>query len=394
MLIDEKKKIRNAVALFIKNTYSETSEGKKAHTKLKNICNKTGQYGIPSELFQKRTSRKNRVLIAWKEVKENTITVEQLKTFSGGVVVEFINDDYFIDESSLDAINKNTYSYLKSKVGSDELVSSIITFRSESGTSSSKKARQSFEKFKKGVEVTYRGKTITVDATNYKKYLLRLVKGKEKVKTGNGAWRGFLFYSIKGGDWTPELSHDKKELRLFNPACEFATELVSVDIDLVMLYFAFSCINETTITDKKKLKKYGNISNQLRQALNESLYKSSDYTGNLLDYCNNHISMVLNKGVLMDPIQAKEIKIEDFAIDDKNDDRNLDFTHSEAVKKKKYYWDEKQKCILSAARPTNVFWSKHSSNMMQQDMSLDEYFEFERKNIKRRNKLLKKARGS
>ena len=139
MLIDEKKKIRNAVALFIKNTYSETSEGKKAHTKLKNICNKTGQYGIPSELFQKRTSRKNRVLIAWKEVKENTITVEQLKTFSGGVVVEFINDDYFIDESSLDAINKNTYSYLKSKVGSDELVSSIITFRSESGTSSSKK---------------------------------------------------------------------------------------------------------------------------------------------------------------------------------------------------------------------------------------------------------------
>lgn len=394
MTIDEKRKIKNAVALFIKNSFTEKSEGKKAHTKLKNVCNKTGQYGVPSELFQKRTLRKNRVLIAWKEVRDNNITIEHLQTFSGGVVVEFVNDDYFINVSSLEAESQKTYLYLRSRIGSDELVSAIITFRSESGTSSSRQARQCFDKFIKGTEVFCDGNKIVIDETNYNKYLLKVVKEKSSIKTGNDTWKGFLFYSIKGGDHDPKESHTKEELRLFNPACEFATDTVSVDIDLVMLYFALSCIDKKSIIDKKKLKKYDKISNQLKQALEESIYDSTDYAGNLYDYCNNHISMLLNPGFLTDPIQARKIEITDFAIDDKSDSRNLDFTHSEAVKKKKYYWDKEHGCILSAARPTNVFWSKHSSNMMQQEMSLDEYFLFEDDNIKRRNMLLKKSRGS
>lgn len=393
MTIEEKKKIKNAVALFIKNQYAEKSVGKKAHTKLKNMCNKTGQYGIPSELFQKRTLRRNRVLISWKEVRDNNITIEQLQTFSGGVVVEFVNEDYFINESSLESVNQRTYLYLRSQIGSDELVSAIITFRSEAGTSSSRKARQCFDEFIKGTEVICNEKRIVIDESNYSNYLLEVVDEKAGIKTGNDAWKGFLFYSIKGGDHKPKESHAKKELRLFNPACEYATDKVSVDIDLVMLYFALSCIDKKSITDKKKLKKYDKISNQLKQALEESIYNSTYYSGNLLDYCNNHISILLNPGCLTDPIQAKKIEIVDFAIDDKSDFRNLDFTHNEAVKKKKYYWDEEQKCILSAARPTNVFWSKHSSNMMQQDMSLEEYFAFEKDNIKRRKKLLKKSIG-
>ena len=38
---------------------------------------------MPDELFQKRTSRKNRVLISWKTVKNNNLTVEQLETLLG-----------------------------------------------------------------------------------------------------------------------------------------------------------------------------------------------------------------------------------------------------------------------------------------------------------------------
>jgi hypothetical protein len=309
-------------------------------------------------------------------------------------VVEFVNEDFFTNESSLDLVNKKTYKHLKSKIGSDESVSAIITFRSEAGTSSSRKARQYFDELIKGTDVFYKGKTVRIDKDNYEEYLIEVIEDKTSTKTGNDTWKGFLFYSIKGGDRIPKESHPKKELRLFNPACEFATENVSVDIDLVMLYFAFSCIDKTYITDPKELKKYESILKKLKQALSESLYKSAEYTGNLLDYCNNHISMELNPGYLTDPIQAQIIQIADFAIDDKSDPKNLDFTHSEAVKKKKYYWDEEQQCILSAARPTNIFWSKHSSNMMQQDMSLCEYFVFEADNIERRNRLLKKARGS
>lgn len=394
MTIEEKRKIRNAVTRFIKNAFEDKASGKKANTKLKNICNKTGKYDVPTELFQKRTLRRNRVIIPWKEVESNNITVEQLKTFSGGVAVEFINEDFFTDENKLSLVNKSTFNSLKSKIGSNEQVSAIISFRSEDGEPSSKKSRLYFEKFLNHTEVNYRNKTIEISQINYKKYLLKAVASKKSKKIGNDAWSGFLFYSIKGGEKLPIESHPKKQLRLFNPACEFATEQVSIDIDLVMLYFAFLTLKKEELPDDKTKKKYDKIFEELKFALQNSKYNSDNYIGNLLDYCNNHMSVILKPGFLTDPIQACTIEMIDFSIDDKNDKRNLDFTHEEAVKKKKYYWDKEQNCILSAARPTNVFWSKHSSNMMQQDMSLDEYFNFEADNIKRRKRLIKKARGS
>lgn len=98
----------------------------------------------------------------------------------------------------------------------------------------------------------------------------------------------------------------------------------------------------------------------------------------------------MKRGELFDPIQVSPIYIEDFAIDDKGDERNIDFTHDEAVNKDIYYWDEYRNTILSPARPTNVFWSKHLSNMMQQNFSLQEYFEHQEKIVERRNELLSK----
>ncbi|MCB6939966.1 hypothetical protein, partial [Agathobacter rectalis] len=54
----------------------------------------------------------------------------------------------------------------------------------------------------------------------------------------------------------------------------------------------------------------------------------------------------------------------------------------------RFYWDKCKNTLLSPARPTNVFWSKHLSNMMQQNFSLEEYFEHQEKIIERRNDLL------
>ena len=48
--------------------------GKNINAKFSNICAKTGQYNVPSELFQKRTPRSNRVLIEWKVVNDNHLT--------------------------------------------------------------------------------------------------------------------------------------------------------------------------------------------------------------------------------------------------------------------------------------------------------------------------------
>ena len=112
--------------------------------KFSNINGKTGQYSVPDVLFQKRTSRTNRVLIPWKTIFQNNITYEQLKTFYGGVCVEFVNDDIF----NTNFFNNKTYQILKEKIGDNDTISAILTFRTEDGDSGATISRSSFLKFK------------------------------------------------------------------------------------------------------------------------------------------------------------------------------------------------------------------------------------------------------
>lgn len=359
---------------------------KKIKTKFDNVCGKTGQYNVPEELFQKRTSRKNRVLISWKTVKNNNLTIEQLESFTGGVAVEFVNEDFFEEANQTNPV----FVELKNRLGSNEKVSSIITIRSESGSSSSFIQRLAFEKLVNNTTVNYNGQTVIINKSNYKEYgIKRIEAGETRIKSvgiGNEKWTGFLFVSIKGGQQDVIESHSKS-YPIFNPACEFADDSVSCDLNLVMAYFAFLSIDKSTLSSDR-LKSYEDIILQLEEALKTLQYDNNSYSGNLYDYCINHPSVKMVPGKLYDPVQVEEIHIQDFAIDNKEDPRNLDFTHNEAVNKDKYYWDNINKCILSPARPTNVFWSKHLSNMMQQNFSLDEYFKHEEEILKRRKLLL------
>jgi len=362
-----KKQLRDKVIKYLKNFGSTKEEKKKIHTKFNNICEKTGQYNVPDQLFQKRTHRKNRVLISWKTVKKNKLTLQQLETFSGGVAVEFVNEDYF----QTDDDPQSLFNVLKGRLGSDEIVSSIITIRNEDGSSSSQISRNAFEKLK-------------IELPDYENHLIK--RKKPDVKSsgiGNDKWEGYIYYSIKGGQQDTMLSHSKKPFpQLFNPACEFADADICLDIDLVLVYFAmFSIDKNMNESDKKE---YDALLNNIKYELKNSEYDN----GNLLDYCNNHPCLLLEKGKLFDPIQVEEIKILDFSIDNKKNSSNLDFTHDEAVNKEKYYFDTKKKCILTPSRPNNIFWSRHLSNMMQQNFSLDEYFKREEEIVRKRREKL------
>ena len=351
----------------------------KIKTKFFNICSKTAQCSVPDELFQKRTSRKNRVLISWKTVKKNDLTIEQLKTFTGGVAVEFVNEDFFDTENQ----NNPTFIALKNKLGSDEIVSSIITIRSESGSSSSQNQREAFQQLTNNVQIMYRNQIVTINKSNYKNYAITKTN---EGGIGNEKWEGFLFVSIRGGNQDTIESNFKKQT-IFNPSCEFANEEVCFDLDLVMSYFALNSIDENSLTINKQYE-YHKLIENIEASLKSSLYDNDLYCGNLLDYCKNHPSIKMKKGKLFDPIQVEEIHIEDFAIDDKENPKNLDFTHNQAIFFEKFYWDKAKKCILSPARPTNVFWSRHLSNMMQQNFTLDEYFKHEEERIARRKAML------
>ena len=372
-----KVKVRNEAFRFLKGC------GENMNAKFHNICGKTGNYDVPLELFQKRANRKNRCLISWKTVKDNHLELDDLNTFEGGVVVNFINFDYFDEENQSDDLFK----ILRNRLGSNENVSAIISIQTDSGSSSSSLQRKAFKKLVDNTIVNYHGKEVTITEENYKKYAL---KKTAKGGIGNEKWKGFLFVSIKGGQQDTIETHSKKPLTLFNPACEYASSDVCTDIDLVMSYFALISIDKHEL-DKNPERRiaYDALLNKLTHTLESIKYDHSVFKGNLLDYVLSHLSITLDPGKLTDPIQLESITIDNFNTSSRSA-KSVDLTHSEAVIYQKYYLDKEKGCILTPARPTNVFWSFHLSNMMQQDYSLEEYFENEEKRYHRRCKLLKK----
>ncbi|AUW64015.1 hypothetical protein AL495_09225 [Staphylococcus hominis] len=317
-------------------------------------------------------------------MKKNNLSLKHLNAFEGGVVVEFINDDFF----NKDNYNDELFQYLTNHLGSDENVASMISIRSETGSSSSSIQRKYYKKLIDNTKINYNGNKIIINKQNLMDYAIRR-KNTNYSGMGNEHWEGFIYVSIRGGQQDTIKSHDK-EVHLFNPACEYLNEEISLELNLVIAYFTLISKSNDKNFNLSEEKQYKTIMNNLREALNESYYSSDAYRGTLLEYCENHPSTSMKRGELFDPIQVSPIYIEDFAIDDKGDERNIDFTHDEAVNKDIYYWDEYRNTILSPARPTNVFWSKHLSNMMQQNFSLQEYFEHQEKIVERRNELLSK----
>ena len=371
-----KHAIRNEAFNYL-GTYGDNIQ-----EKLSNITGKTGQRDIPYELYQQRTRRCKRVLMSWKTVLENKLTIEQLNTFEGGIVIEFVNDDFFNTENFKYPIFRE----LCDRLGSDENVSSIISIRSEGGESSSNKPRQAFLQLTSGnTTVKYKNETITLTKNNYKDYaLVQLVRGRGS-SVGNEKWSGFLFVSIRGGQHQKDAieTHAGLSLTLFNPACDYASDDVCDDIDLVVAYFAMLAIK---VNDNNE-KRHKLILDKIIQALKTSQYDLPDFKGSLYDYCTNHYSAYLVENQLTDPIQLIPIKIEYFNIKSRLEE-SVDLTHNEAVIHNKFYWDSKRKTVLSPARPTNIFWSLHLSNMMQQNYSLDDYFLYEEERFNLRNKLI------
>lgn len=383
-------------------------------SKFKNISGKTGQYFVQDYLFQKRTKRSNRILMPFSHIVSNDLTYEMLKSFNNGVAIEFVNNEFF-DQLNLPEEKQNeVFKILKNKLGSDDDVSAIISIRS-TGFSSSVDQREAFANLIDFMHNNYNTDPLN---PNLKEYLVQR-KPESIIKYSgikNDKWTGFIYCSIKGGQQDTLQLHQKykinsKDVQLFNPSVEYADDIVSADITIVLIYFALHSIHHD-----EKIKELNSEINQLKSLLiknnnvdaakinneiadkenyilqlKEHKQKFSDLKKriatylatreynkiNLLNYVNSHMSLKISPGYLIDPIQILPIKIEDFAIKTVCND-SVDITHQTSVSKNSYVWDDKHKIILSAASPINLFWSKHLSNMMQQDYSLEEYIEHQK----------------
>lgn len=369
MVTAQKLKIKGINHL--KSYFNDDNEKQNAiSTKFNNISGKTGQYYVPNILFQKRTARKNRILFPFEHVLDSNLTYDELNTIEGGVVVEFINNDYF-DQLNLPEDKQNeVFMRLKEKLGSDDNVSAMIDIRS-TGTSSSQTQRVALEK----VNSFLNKKGISIEEA--------LIRRKVNVNysgQGNDKWQGFLYYTIKGGQQDVIDSHEEYEIpsakvQLFNPSVEYADSIVSTDLTLVLIYFAFFSV-PTKRRDNEWISIVSKYENYFRTRTYDSI--------TIYDYVSKHISLQLESGMLIDPIQVAPIYIEDFVLKGREENA-LDLTHQISVKKHSYKFDTNLNTLLSPARPTNIFWSKHLSNMMQQDFSLKEYLIHQQEIMKKWN---------
>lgn len=340
----------------------------KIREKFNNLNGKTGRYSVPEKLFQKRTSRQNRVLIPWKTIEQNNITIKQLETFYGGICVEFVNYDFFNPKYD----NNLIHTHLKNLVGTNGLISSMISFRTEDGDSGANIPRSSFIEFSRLIDEGLLNFTKTP--------ILRDDKFEYSGKGSNEVWKGNIYYSIKGGDQNSIESHtNDQNPQIFNPATEYANELVCLDLDIMMSYFCLYCFD---------LKKYiqENTIKILKSECERYLKKRYYDEGNLYEYCINHPSLKLGSGLLIDAIQLNNISIDDFKTSGLENSSVI--CHNEAANKDKFYFDSINNFLVTPARPTNLFWSTHLSNMMQQNFNLIEYYEKENERVEKRKGLL------
>ncbi|MFV8764770.1 hypothetical protein ACNNMY_04775 [Aerococcus urinaeequi] len=383
--IEEKKALRKSTFKFIDTIFNDENfsfyKYKDFKTKFNNINGKTGRYNVPNPLFQQRTSRKNRILIEWKTVLKNNLTIKELEFFEGDVCVAFINLDFFDDGNKLSTDQQKLFEELKSRLNSDSSVSSIILLINEDGNPSSKVQREAYQ-------------LLIKKFPNYQDYLIKRKKGIPYNGQGNDSFEGFIYFDIKGGTQERIYSHDTYDgiLNLFNPAVEYASENTMLDIDLTLLYFALKSIPKEYRAQPAYKRLLENYQKTLSKITYPVLTENEDYN-NLLEYCNNHPSLAIDSNEdfnkqLTDPIQFEPINIEDFTVSSNSDLRSLDLSHNEPVNFERFYVDYENKDIYSAARPTNLFWSRHLSNMMQQNSTLTQYFERQEELVSRRNTIL------
>ena len=142
------EKLRDKGRRHLMSYFNDEKDRNAINEKFMNLYAKTPPRYVPNTLFTKRTARKGRALIPFSHVVNNELTYDQLDTFENGVVVEFVNNDYFEQLKLTEKEQYEVFKKLKDKLGSDDNVSAMIDIRS-TGLSSSQEERLAYEELLK-----------------------------------------------------------------------------------------------------------------------------------------------------------------------------------------------------------------------------------------------------
>lgn len=361
MNINEDIVLKKRIDKFWKD-YENKSSIKGLNEKFININGKTARNDVPKELYTDRTPRTNRVLLAWKVIKDNPAlqSIANLNLFKSGICVEFRNREFNEVETHFHTLKEE----LQKRLGSDENVSSIWTIRDDQDTEG-------------GIlkDMLIENNYLLLKRFNSSKIKRVQQKGNKYHHIGNHNWKGKYFYSIKTGfnKRKQMTSHKMNKPSLFNPANEYANDSVCNHIYFVLTYFALHCYDIFTFI-KNDVNLFNSIV-YLRIQLRSKLSSISYCGNNLLDYCNNEYFLSpdsCDSIVLIDPISTQNISIQNFGLAAERN-RSIELCHFEPASNNRF-----ENCtthgILSPARPDNLFWGFRESNLFQQTYTLEEYF--------------------
>jgi len=349
---DIKKYCNEIIKLFPKNI----------QTFLKNI---NGKAGTKAPCSMQRVNVKSRVTLPLSVLKENKLfnmefinNCNKYNLFEGGCYIEIINEELTILIES----SKPEEKYLLENLGGDKNISSFIHFTSRNGYSGSKNEREYYN---------------TVGKKYIEEHGLKPLCRKSicigNVSMGNINVEGHYLVNLSGGNnntiQIPKLCNDsgkiKKKYQLFNMYYDYADSNVSIDRLVKFIYLFLDCYDIESLN----IEKFNEIKQKLEKYMNTREYDD----GNLLEKTKEYSSVVsfIKDGVLICPLTNKKISVIDFNKKDNEDP--IEICHDISVADGKIYYDKKNKCVITAAAPNNLFFGFKSGNMQQQNMTIEKY---------------------
>ena len=340
---------------------------KNIRTKLKNI----NKAGICDVCPTKRVSQNSRILLPYYIIRKSGLTLDQLKTYTSGLVIELPFREYErIRINSINSNNDELDAYIITNIGGEttNLVAAIVTIRKENGYSGSSVQREDLVRLKN--EIVVRGWEPVVYNPE------KTIKNKKNI--GNANWSGHYYYKISGGSQQSFKSHPDKEPKIFTTYKGFmSTKKIIIDVMASLVWQMLHIFDiDKFISTEDALKYKQTLEDYLKKTmyLGESCYESIKKLENIRD------------GKLISPITQKEISIT--AFDQKTvcggKDEIVDISHNEPVNHKKIRFCQENNVMLSDYFPGNLFWDTHLGNMQQQSFTVKEYWaEMEKRNMKR-----------
>ena len=343
---------------------------KNIRTKLKNI----NKAGICDVCPTKRVSQNSRILLPYYIIRKSGLTLDQLKTYTSGLVIELPFREYE-RISRINSNNDELDAYIITNIGGETTnpVVAIVTIRKENGYSGSSVQREDLVRLKN--EIVVRGWEPV--AYNPEK----TIKGKKN--KGNANWSGHYYYKISGGSQQSFKSHPNKEPQIFTTHKGFmTTEKIITDVMASLVWQMLHTFDiEKCIPGEDALKYKQILEDYLKNTtyLGKSCYESMKKLENIRD------------GKLISPITQKEISINAFDKEtvDGGKDEIVDISHDDAVNKNNIRFCPENNVMLSDYFPGNLFWDTHLGNMQQQSFTVKEYWaEIDERSAKRNSWLL------